>query len=105
MQSLNAQTITNEISTHIRKQGSNLSSWYVGITKDIDQRLFGDHNVPKDNHWRAHRIAISSNDARAAEKALINWGCDGGTGGGDNSAVFVYAYLKSPITNPQGAMR
>lgn len=100
MQALDAQTIVNEIGAHIQKQGGALSSWYVGITEDIEQRVFGAHRVPRKDHWRAHRKATSSSAARAAEKALVNWGCDGGTGGGDNGAVYVYAYLKTAVTNP-----
>lgn len=100
MQAQDAQAIVNELGGHIQKQGGTLSSWYVGITQNVDQRLFGDHRVPKENHWRAHRKAVSSDVARAAEKALLNWGCDGGTGGGDTDAVFVYAYLKTTITSP-----
>lgn len=100
MQGQNAQEIVDELSAHILKEGSALSSWYVGITEDVDQRVFVDHRVPKENHWRAHRKAVSSNAARAAEKNLLKWGCDGGAGGGDNDAVFVYAYLKTTRTNP-----
>lgn len=100
MQAQDAQTIVNEIAAHIQKQGGALPSWYVGITENIEQRVFGDHSVPKENHWRAHRKALSSDVARAAEKSLLGWGCDGGGGGGDSDAVFVYAYLKTAITNP-----
>ena len=95
-----AQTIVNEISAHIQKQGGTPLSWYVGITANIEQRLFGDHRVPKENHWWAHRRAVSSDAARSAEKALLDWGCDGGGGGGDSDAVYVYAYLKTTSTNP-----
>ncbi len=94
------QTIVDEIAAHIQEEGSVLTSWYVGITEDIEERLFGDHGVPKKNHWMIYREAISSDVARATEKALLDWGCDGGGGGGDDDAVFVYAYLKTAITNP-----
>lgn len=97
MSGKDAQTIVNEIAAHIQKQGSALSSWYAGITSNIEQRLFGNHQVPKENHWWAHRKAISSDEARLAEKALLDWGCDGG---GGSDAVYVYAYLKSASTNP-----
>lgn len=95
-----AQTIVNEIGAHIQNQGGVLSSWYVGITSNIEQRVFCDHKVPRKNHWRAHRKAVSSEAARSAEKALLNWGCDGGDGGGSSDAVYVYAYLKAASTNP-----
>lgn len=95
-----AQTIVNEFNAHIQKQGGRSSAWYVGITQDIDQRLFGDHSVPRENHWFIHREAYTSNDARAVEKVFLDWGCDGGGGGGDDDARFVYAYLKTSVTDP-----
>ena len=36
----------------------------------------------------------------SVEKALLEKGCDGNPGGGDDDAVYVYAYLKSSITEP-----
>lgn len=100
MEAQSAQTVVDEISAHILKQGGPVASWYAGITGDLEQRVFTDHQVPEKNHWRVHRKAMSSGAARAAEKALIDWGCDGGGGGGDDTAVFVYAYLKSSFTRP-----
>ena len=43
---------------------------------------------------------ISSSAARNVEKELIAYGCDGGTGGGDDDATYVYAYLKTSVTDP-----
>lgn len=100
MQALDAQAIVDDIAAHITKQGSSTSAWYAGITSDVDQRVFSDHGVPRKDHWRIHRKATSSAAARAAEKALLDWGCDGGAGGGDDNAIVVYAYLKSPVTSP-----
>lgn len=94
------QTIVSEFNAHIRKQGGNFENWYVGITQDIEQRLFGDHKVPRKDHWFIHREAFTSDDARAVEKAFLEWGCDGGTGGGDEDTCFVYAYLKTSVTDP-----
>ena len=95
-----AQTIVDEIGSHVQKQGGTVSSWYAGITEDIESRLFGAHRVPRKDHWFIHREAISSAAARAAEKTLLEWGCDGGSGGGDDDAVYVYAYLKTSVTDP-----
>lgn len=100
MECKNAQTIVNEIGAHIQKQGGAVSSWYAGITEDIDARLFGAHRVPRKGHWYSYRQGISADAGRSAEKALLNWGCDGGSGGGDDDAVFVYAYLKATKTDP-----
>lgn len=93
-----AQEIYDEIIAHIKESPHNASSWYAGITQNVDQRLFGAHNVSKERGWWMYRKASSSNNARKVEEALINWGCDGGNGGGDSDAVFVYAYHKSATT-------
>jgi len=93
-----AQAIYDEIIAHINKSPYNAKDWYAGITQDVDQRLFGAHNVPRNDAWWIHREALSSTDARRIEEALINWGCDGGNGGGDNDAIFVYAYYKTSST-------
>ena len=45
-----AQEIYDEIVAHIKKQGGPFSSWYCGITENIKNRLFGDHNVPEEDH-------------------------------------------------------
>ena len=95
-----AQQIYDEIMAHARKEGGSLSNWYGGITSDIGTRLHSEHGVPREGHWFAWREAISSEHARSAEAALLRNGMDGGTGGGDNTALFVYAYKKTNITSP-----
>ncbi len=95
-----AQEAYDEIVKHIQSQRGSYSSWYCGITENIKDRLFGDHNVPEKNHWFIYRQCINSVAARSVEKALIELGCDGGAGGGDANADCVYAYLKTSITEP-----
>ncbi len=94
------EVIYSDISGHISKQGGARSSWYVGIASNIEQRLFGDHRVPKQNHWYIYREALSSHDARTIEKAFLDWGCDGGPGGGGSDTTYIYAYLKTGVTMP-----
>lgn len=89
-----------EIKAHIDKCSHRYSDWYAGITSDIQQRLHGDHAVPKKDHWFAHRTVGTADGARSVEKALIDLGCDGGGGGGDKDSKTVYAYLKTSQTNP-----
>ena len=61
-------------------------------------RIFTDHNVTeKGGQWIA-RECDNHMQARAAEKALLEYGCDGGPGGGDENSTWVYAYLKTPQT-------
>ena len=95
-----AQSAYDEIVAHINKQGGSYSDWYCGITSDIESRLFGDHNVPRKDHWFIYRRCENDTDARAVETALVKLSCDGGSGGGDDTTVVVYAYLKSEDTNP-----
>jgi hypothetical protein len=96
-----AETIVREVKQHIQDQNGPRSTWYVGITQDIQQRLHGDHRVPGKDHWYITRRASSSSDARESEKSLIKWGCDGGPGGGDGDATYLYAYLKKAgVTDP-----
>lgn len=95
-----AQQALAEITAHIKKQGGAYSDWYCGITSNLENRLYGDHKVPKKNHWSITRLCEDSASARAVEKALLDLGCDGGEGGGDEDSRIVYAYLKTSITNP-----
>lgn len=95
-----AQDAYTEILAHIKKQGGQFSDWYCGITESIQNRLHGDHKVPEKNHWFSHKECTSSDAARNVEKAFLEHGCDGGPGGGDDDAVYVYAYLKTSITEP-----
>ena len=100
MSSIDASAIRDQILAHIQQQGGSPSAWYIGIASDIDQRLHGDHAVPRKGHWFIWRLAHTSDDARAIENVFLEWGCDGGPGGGDDSTRYVYAYLKSPVTDP-----
>lgn len=93
-----ALQIFNEITHYINSHPYNTSDWYAGITQDINQRLFDDHNVSKGTVWWIYRSAANSGDARWIEQKLLEWGCDGGSGGGNYDAVYVYAYLKTSNT-------
>ncbi len=74
------------------------SVWYVGITADIEQRLFGYHKVPRKNHWFIYRKALTHHSARNIESKYHEAGCRGSHGGGDDTSVYVYAYVISPQT-------
>jgi hypothetical protein len=91
-------TIIAEINAHMKLSGLPNRSWNVGITCDIEQRLFGYHRVPKQNHWFIYRRATDSEQARAIEAAYHKAGCQGGCGGGDHTATYVYAYVIKPNT-------
>ena len=92
--------IASEIVTYVEKEGSNKSSWYLGIASNPKDRLFKDHNV-SENGWWIYSDAETHVSARNIENYLLNsYGFDGGTGGGDYTTKFVYAYRKTHTTNP-----
>ena len=91
-------TITAEIDAYIRSSGVGYARWYVGVTSDIEKRMFGDHNVSKENGWWVYRTAPDSKTAREIEAAFHDAGCKGAGGGGDRAAVVVYAYLITSTT-------
>ena len=93
-----AQSVYEEILAHIAKQGGLYSAWYCGIASDWEARLFNDHKVPRKGHWYIARQCYNDTDSRNVEQALLKVGCDGGTGGGDKTTVYVYAYLMSDET-------
>jgi hypothetical protein len=85
--------VSSEIDAHMRKSGIPNSSWYVGVTSDIQERLFGFHKVPRQNHWFIYRRCENAAAARLLEAAYHRAGCKGSTGGGTGDCAFVYAYV------------
>jgi hypothetical protein len=98
MSAKDRNAIVEEIEAHIRTQGGASGDWYVGVTSDIEQGLFSDHNVPSQDSWYICRQAFTPADAKTIEADLLRLGCDGKAKGRDNSGVFVYAYLKTTVT-------
>jgi hypothetical protein len=84
--------IITDIVSYISEHGSTYSDWYVGITKDVEERLFTFHNVAKDGGTWIYRTASSSEIAREIESYFLDLGADGGSGGGDDDTDIVYAY-------------
>lgn len=94
-----AQQIANDIDAHLAKSNAKyFSNFYIGITNDIERRLFGEHNVPKKGHWFIYREATNDEHARSVEKHYLDKGMKGGDGGGDNSSTYVYCYEISNST-------
>jgi hypothetical protein len=92
MQAQNSRSLIAEIDGHMLKSGIANAGWYVGITSDVEERLFGSHQVPRTNHWFIYRRALNAIEARAIEAAYHRVGCRGAGGGGDHNSVYVYAY-------------
>ena len=92
------QEIINDITNHFKNNA--YKDCYIGITSNVEDRLFGDHNVSKENgHW-IYRSASSDTVAREIEQYFLDKGMDGGSGGGDEDSKIVYAYKKTTTTNP-----
>jgi hypothetical protein len=73
------QDIINDITNHFKNIA--YSNCYVGITSNVNDRLFGDHNVSKENgHW-IYQTALSSDIAREIEQYFLDRGMYGGSGG------------------------
>lgn len=91
-----------EIITDFEKYvgNDNYSGWYVGITNDIERRLFGEHNVNKQQDRWIWRPADSKDVAQEVEEYFLDAGMDGDTGGGNDDTIYVYAYMKNWHTNP-----
>lgn len=92
-----------DIYTEINKYVGNdsYSSWYVGITNDVDRRLFQEHGVDKDNDTWVWCHANSKADAQTVEEHYLDLGMDGDTGGGNDDTTYVYAFKKNLHTNPR----
>lgn len=89
---MTAQQIYTEILQYVG--ATNFSNWYVGITHDIEERLFGYHKADRLLGAWYHAPAIDATHSRAVEAALLKLGFDGGGGGGDMTASKVYVYRK-----------
>ncbi len=97
---MTAQKIIQDFEEYMTKYGGSYDVWYIGITSDINQRLFVEHQVHENGDVWIYTPADSNEIARSVEKYFVDLGCDGGTGGGDNSSKTVYSYKKNLHTNP-----
>jgi hypothetical protein len=92
--------IIADIDAHVAARGGSSASWYVGITKDVELRLFDQHNIKKTGGLWIYREAYSAEDARDIKAHFLLKGFDGGAGAGDDDSAFVYAYKKTSTTDP-----
>lgn len=93
--------LVEDFVAYMRQNGGTASAWYVGVTGNINQRLFIDHKVRQNGPWIYNSDVISSQEAREVERYFINeLGTDGGPSGGDSTVNRVYAYKKAFHTNP-----
>ena len=78
-----------------------VQDFYVGITNDVDRRLFEEHLLDEETDSFRVEQFNTVEDAREVEAFFLNeMGLDGGAGGGEDDSVFVYIYLKSEDSDP-----
>ncbi len=90
------EQIKQEIQKYIAESGYPYKDWYVGITDDHKERVLNEHNVKEQYIYGE---CSTSEIARKIEIYFIEiLGTDGGSGGGDESSIFIYAYHKTENT-------
>jgi hypothetical protein len=92
-----AREIIADVESHLARSTKHYySDFYIGITNDIERRMFGEHNVNRENSWWIYRTAIDKVSAQTVEEYFLDKGMQGDTGGGTDDTVYVYCY---EITN------
>ena len=92
-----ANQILADIDAHLQNSKKQYySDFYIGITNDINRRLFTEHNVAKSGNWWIYREALNKTTAQSVEEYYLNKGMQGDTGGGTDDSTYVYCY---EITN------
>ena len=95
------EDIINDIVEHFGlTRNSKYSRYNIGITNDINRRLFTEHAVDKDKDAWIYRTANSKFCAQEVEEYFLDLGMDGDTGGGKDDTIIVYCYMMNEHTNP-----
>lgn len=96
-----AKDIVIDIEAHFKNLvwQKNFSDLYIWVTKDIEDRLFTAHNVPREWHWFIYSEAINDVHARAVEKHYLDKWMQGWGWWWDNTATYVYCYEIASFTN------
>ncbi len=97
MAKIPAQDAYNALIQTIKNNGGVYSHWYCGITNDLVRRIRLEHKVPN-NGLSFFCECLNKPDAESVEKAILNAGCMGGTGGGALNSEYVYIYKMTPDT-------
>ena len=98
MEAMTAQQAYNQIKEFVEsidKRNKLYKTWYVGIASDPKVRLFTEHIVSETGDLWIYCKCFNEVSARSVESDLLQLGCDGSTGGGDQSTTYVYAYKQT----------
>ena len=91
--------IVKAFDEHLTKSvKQNYSDFYVGITNDVERRLFQEHKVNRETMWWIFRTATSKAVAEQVENYYLDKGMQGDTGGGTEESKIVYCYEIGPLT-------
>lgn len=91
--------IIKSIDDHLSKSPKHYyKEYYIGITDNIEERLFGYHKVNRNSDWWIYCRADTEEIARDVEAYYLGKGMDGGTGGGKGNGQTKYVYCYE-ITN------
>ena len=94
-----AKEIIVDVEEHLTKSNKRYySDFYVGITNDIERRLYVEHNVEKKSNWWIYRTATNKTAAQSVEEYFLNKGMKGDTGGGTDDSIYVYCYEITNLT-------
>lgn len=95
------EEIINDINSHFELSAeTDYSKYYIGITCEIERRLFIEHAVDKNKDGWIYRTSNSKSCAQEVEEHFLGFGMDGDTGGGNEDSTIVYCYKKNGHTNP-----
>lgn len=96
---MDKEAIIKEISEHIRTSGrSHYFEFYIGVTNDVERRLFDEHRVYRKGMCWIYVRADNAAIAREVERYYQDLGMRGSTGGGDDESTYVYCYEVKPWT-------
>jgi len=97
---MNRSEIIDKISEHLKTRGGAPGEWFIGISQNVETRLFVNHRVDKENDKWIFIPTNSGQEAKEIRDYFINsMGIDSRPGG-DNEAKMIYAYKKAPHTEP-----
>ena len=74
------------------------SDFFIGVTDDVNKRLFEEHMVPKSNSWYIYAPANTHENAMAVKKHYHNLGMRTSNRRTSRLSKMVYCYGVSPFT-------
>ena len=92
-------TVIKRIETYMSKFEGDYTDWYIGITKDLDERLFDVHKVEENGIWISFG-ADTEEVAKKVEEYFLNKKTDGNPTQLEENVRIVYVYKKNAKTTP-----